>query len=606
MSRDGIAQETNHMDFHYQRVSEQGRKRKMNRVKCLAGVLLITITVSVGVSVTVPLVLRAGADHGQVPANNSGWYAHAAVAADAPICSTVGTSILKKGGSAVDGAVATQICQGVVNFQASGLGGGGFMVIYNRSTGTAEAINFRESAPQNAFETMLLQKDSRPTLTTGVPGELRAMHMAWTKYGKLPWSDLFQPSIELAQNGFAVTKGLFMSIDGDKELILKDPFAASLRELLAPNGDFPVEGDTIKRPVLANTLKLIAEQGPDVIYNGSLTSQLVKELNDAGANFTEADFNNYSAESVEPLRGTFRNMTVFSMPPPSSGAVLQLIIGILDLYNMTPKDFGLLSYQRTIEAFKFAYGQRTHLADPTFVSTVQRQVEFMMDPKTAEKMKSMIRDNQTFPPSYYNITYPLPHESGTCHFSVLDQEGNAVALTTTINTGFGSLVRSNSTGIIFNDELLDFSTPNHTDIWGLPPNPINFIKPGKRPQSSTSPTILVDSSGQVMMVTGASGGTRITSTVGLITSGYFVFKEGLKNATDMKRVHHQLLPDVIFMEPGFPEDITMGLEKIGHRVNYTATVDHYFSAAQSIVRDVDRGLLNAVCDNRKGGAPDGF
>ena len=597
------------MDYKtdYESLTDPKRKgKRMTRVKCLAGVLLIALAVTVGVSVAVPLVLHKTYSTTTKEANNSGWYAHAAVAADAPICATVGTSILKKSGSAVDAAVATQICQGVVNFQASGLGGGGFMVIYNRSSRSAEAINFRETAPENAFEKMLLQKDSRPTLTTGVPGELRAMHMAWKKYGKLPWSDLFQPSIDLAENGFTVTKGLYMSIDGDKDQIINNPFAQSLRELLAPNGEFPKEGDTIKRPVLANTLKLIAEQGPDVIYNSSLTSQLVKELNEAGANFTEFDFNNYTAESVEPLKGRFKNMTVFTMPPPASGAVLQLVIGILDLYNMTPKDFGLLSYQRTIEAFKFAYAQRTHLADPAFVSSIQQQVDFMMDPKTAEKMKRMISDYRTFPTSYYNITYPLREETGTCHFSVMDQEGNAVALTTTINTGFGSLVRSNSTGIIFNDEMLDFSTPNHTDIWGLPPNPINFIKPGKRPQSSIAPAILVDSSGQVMMVTGASGGTRITSTVGLITSGHFLFKEGLKNATDMKRVHHQLLPDVIFMEPGFSKEITIGLEKIGHKVNYTASVDHYFSAAQSIVRDADNGLLNAVSDNRKGGAPDGY
>lgn len=576
----------------------------MSQVK-MARVILIVVITAVCVSIAVPLSLVKISNPTEQQ-ENSGWYSHAAVAADAPVCSVVGTSVLKMNGSAVDAAIATQICQGVVNFEASGLGGGGFMIIYNRSTGESEAIDFRESAPSNSYPTMLLDIGTRPTLTTGVPGELRGIEMAWKKYGRLPWSKLFEPSISLAENGFKVTKAVEMSISSAKDYILNTPAAWSLKQLLAPNGQFLKEGDTMKRPVLANTLRLIADHGVDVVYNGSLTSQLVKEINEAGANFTEFDFNNYTATSSSPVVGKFNGMTVLGMPPPGSGAVLQLIIGILDLYNMTPSDFGLLSYQRTIEAFKFAYAQRVHLADPAFVSGIAQQVDFMMSSSTAKKMKGMISDNTTYPPSYYNITFGVPDESGTCHFSVVDQEGNAVALTTTINTAFGCLVRSNSTGIIFNDELRDFSTRNHTDIWNLPPNPINFIEPGKRPQSSMSPTILVDSLGQTRMVSGASGGTRITSTVGLITSGYFIFKETLEKVTDMPRVHHQLLPDVVFMEAGFPQNIKEGLEKIGHKVNYTVNGDHYFSDAQSIIRDAESGSLNAVCDNRKGGAPDGF
>ena len=594
----------------------------MSRVVIIVVIVVIVLVVAAAVVVPITLLLlnkdsnsTSEQQQGQEEQNNSGWYVHAAVAADAPICSTVGTSILKKNGSAVDAAVATQICQGVVNFQASGLGGGGFMVIYNRSTRTAEAINLRETAPKNAFEEMLLQKKTRPTITTGVPGELQGMHMAWKKYGKLPWHVLFQPSIELAENGFNVTKALARSIEAKKDQILNSTFSWSLRQLLAPDGKFPNEGDTIKRPVLAKTLRLIAKHGPDVFYKGNLTSKLVKELNEAGGIFTEGDFNNYTAVSVTPLVGNFKDLTVFGVPPPCSGAVLQLIIGILDLYNMTPSDYGLLSYQRMIEAFKFAFAQRTHLADPAFVPTVERQVEFMMNPRTAKRMKKLINDTATHPSTYYDIdihsdmdntTHAISKEIGTCHTSVMDQEGNAVAITTTVNTGFGSLVRSNSTGIIFNNIMLDFSTPNKTDIWGLPPNSNNFIKPGKRPQSSTTPTIFVDSSGQVMMITGASGGTRIASTVGLITSRYFLFNVGLKNATDMKRLHHQFLPDDVFVERDFPEEITEGLERIGHKINSTQYANHTFSASQSIIRDADSGLLNAVSDTRKGGEPDGF
>ena len=480
------------------------------------------------------------------------------------------------------------------------------MLIYNRSTGKTEAIDFRENAPMNAYKTMLLQKDSKPTLTTGVPGELRGMEMAWKKYGQLPWAILFEPGISIAENGFKVTKAVAMGIASSKDSILKNPAAWSLKQILAPNGTFLQEGDMMKRPTLAKTLRLIAEQGADVLYNGSLTSQLVEDINAAGANFTVDDFHNYTAMSLSPLVGKFQNMTVLGMPPPGSGAVLQLILGILDLYNMTPSDFGLLSYQRTIEAFKFAYAQRVHLADPAFVPGIRSQVDFMMDPNTAKKMKEMISDNATYPPSYYNITHNVHDKFGTCHFSVVDQDGSAVAVTTTINTSFGSLVRSNTTGIIFNNEMLDFSTPNRTDIWGLPPNSINFIEPSKRAQSSMSPTILVDASGQTAMVTGASGGTRIISTAALITSGHFIYDQCLVEATNMSRVHHQLLPDFIFMEPGFPEDIKKGLEKIGHRVKYILLGDKYFSDIQSIVRDSDTGILNAVCDNRKGGQPDGF
>jgi gamma-glutamyltranspeptidase/glutathione hydrolase/leukotriene-C4 hydrolase len=591
-------------------------------------IVVVVIVLLVAAAVLVPVTLLVLIDDSDSNSNstegtqepvpeqkNAGWYVHAAVAADAPICSTVGKSILKKNGSAVDAAVATQICQGVVNFQASGLGGGGFMIIYNSSTGTAEAINMRETAPKNAFEKLLLQKNEGPTLLTGIPGELQGLHMAWKKYGKLPWYVLLQPSIELAENGFTVTKALALSIESEKDQILKNESFWSLRQLLAPDGELPKEGDIIKRPVLGKTLRMIAREGPDVFYKGNLTSKLVKEINEAGGNVTEDDFNSYEAISTPPLLGKFKDMTVFGVPPPCSGAVLQLILSILDLFNMTPSDYGLLSYQRTIEAFKFAFAQRTHLADPAFVPIVKQQVQFMMNSTTASWMKGLINDNATHPWEYYDIdihndmdntTHGISKEMGTCHTSVIDQEGNAVAMTTTVNTAFGSLVRSNSTGIIFNDIMLDFSTPNQTDYWDLPPNEYNFIKPGKRPQSSTAPTIFVDSSGQVKMVTGASGGTRIASTVALIASRYFLFNIGLKNATDMKRAHHQFRPKYLFLETGFPREIEEGLEKIGHIVNKTQYAKKVFSASQSIIQDANSGLLYAVSDKRKGGIADGF
>eukprot|EP00118_Oscarella_pearsei_P022753 m.266115 g.266115 ORF g.266115 m.266115 type:complete len:595 (+) comp40498_c2_seq1:194-1978(+) len=572
--------------------------RKLGKLPKALVLLLFVATV---MSVVVPVILIRQT---RSRSGNVGTYPHAAVAADGIPCSTMGRRAMEElGGNVVDAAVATALCQGVVHFQSSGIGGGGFLVFYNRSTGTVEAVNFREKAPSSAYEEMLLDNKTNPAVTVGVPGELKGLETIWRNYGQVEWAKLFDLVADLAENGFEVSEALESGINSVKSTLDTDERFSSLKELLAPGGVYLKAGDILKRPVLANTLRAIGANGSaDLLYKSEWTDEMIKEINAFGGNFTYDDFASYEAPLSLPLQGPFMNMTMYGVAPPASGVVHQLMLNILSGFNMEPTDFGLLSYQRTIETYKFAYGQRNKLGDPVFEPDVDDLVTVMLDPDTANTMRNQIKDNATFPPEYYEGNYSLPNERGTTHFSIVDSFGNAVAMTSTVNTGFGSLIRSPSTGLIYNDEMFDFSTPGVPDIWGLPPDPRNFVKPGKQPQSSTCPSVLIDSNGDVAMVIGGSGGSRITTAVGLAVTKYYIFQKSLEMAIDPARPHHQLIPNVVFVENEFPMEYQNGLRNIGHEVN----VSSRHAVVQGIVRNPTNGQLTAVCDHRKGGKPDGF
>ncbi|XP_065831106.1 glutathione hydrolase 1 proenzyme-like [Oscarella lobularis] len=566
-------------------------------------VLLLVVLVLGAITLSIALPLCLTGTKKSTSPSNEGQYAHAAVAADSALCSTLGRRAMQElGGNAVDAAVATTLCLGVVHPQSSGIGGGGFLVIYNRSTGQAESFNFREAAPTGAYEMMLLDQNEKPGVVVGVPGEVKMLEEIWQKYGQADWKSLFDMAAEVA-DGFEVNSPLASAIASVKEKLDEDPRFSSLKDLVAPDGVYLREGDTMKRPLLAQTLRAIGASGSsDIFYKSDWTSTMVQEINELGGGFTYDDFALYETPSGSALQGEFMDMTVYGMKPPASGVVHQLMLNILSGYDMTADDFGLLSYQRTIETFKFAYGQRNKLGDPVFEPDVEDLVDVMMNPATANEMRAKIMDDATFPPEYYEGNYSLPDEHGTTHFSVIDSDGNAVALTTTVNTYFGSKIHSPTLGLIYNDEMRDFSTPNTTDVWDLPPNPRNFVKPGKRPLSSTCPSVLVDSNGDVAMAIGAAGGSRITPAVALAVTKFYIFQKTLLESIDPPRPHHQLIPNVVFIENSFPDEYADGLRDIGHQVNLTSSG----AVVQGIVRDPNTKELTAVCDIRKDGEPDGF
>ncbi|KAL9980030.1 hypothetical protein ACROYT_G008566 [Oculina patagonica] len=557
--------------------------------------------------------------------NKQHYYQHAAVAADNAECSKAGRNILKKGGSAVDAAIATTLCVGVINMHSTGIGGGGFMMVYDSHKRSAEMIDFRETAPGHAGVNLFKgdpMNGIRGGLAVGVPGELRGLEAAWKKYGKLPWKELFKPAIHIAKKGFIIPETVAIAINIWKDQLMKDK---TFRRDFTRNGKLLTKGDLLKRPQLAKTLQLIARSGSaEPFYNGPMSKTLVKEVRAAGGVLTLKDLKNYQVKFRPALKSKLDDMTLLSTPPPTAGPVLALTLNILDGFKLRQKDLDenpVRTYHRIIEAFKFAYKYRSMLADPDYEKDVNKTVKEMMSTKLADNIRHLITDTRTHVQDYYGSRYHVPIKTGTTHLAVLAANGDAVSLTSTVNGYFGAKFLSNKLGFVYNNEMDDFSSPNVTNEFGLPPSPVNFIKPGKRPQSSAVPAMVLDKKGNVLMTIGAAGGTIITTSVAQAIMNYFWFKKNLQTAITMPRVHDQLYPNSVFAETKFPPEIVNGLKALGHKVK-VSDVSH--GVVQGIVRNRYKFKLveshgrrkgyvyslipqiYAESDYRKGGLPAGY
>ncbi|XP_078682131.1 glutathione hydrolase 1 proenzyme-like [Branchiostoma floridae x Branchiostoma belcheri] len=581
----------------------------------VALVLAVALAVGLGVGLTrrpssqnQSQTLVVGEPCTPTPPGYGGPYRRAAVAADAGTCSDIGSKILEKGGSAVDSAIATLLCIGLENAHSMGIGGGFFMTIYNKETNTAQIINARETAPAGASKDMFKSASSTTGgLAVAVPGEIRGYWEAHQRYGKLPWSELFQPAINLAEKGLCIRKALGIAINDSKAFIenpdfhLCEVFCDENRNLLGTN-------QTMRRPQLAETLRAIADGTADTFYTGPIARDLVKDIQDAGGIITEQDLRDYQVEVSSPLNISLAGgLTVLSPPPPASGAVLSLILHILEGYGLNATsvdgvDNQVLTYHRIIEAFKFAYAKRSELGDPKFVN-VTELVRNMTSSDYADSLRMRINDSRTYNYTYYDPAFNLTSDGGTSHLSILAPNGDAVAVTSTINQYFGSKVRSPSTGVILNDEMDCFSTPNKTNAFGVPPSPANFIVPGKRPLSSMTPTIMLDSNNDVRLVIGASGGTEITTATAYVAMHHLWFGfDNIKSAVEKPRMHHQLVPQHVTLEklrPFQPEAVLNGLRKKLHKFVY---------GDSAIVQAVAKigSAITAACDSIKGGFPAGF
>ncbi|XP_071501290.1 glutathione hydrolase 1 proenzyme-like [Diadema antillarum] len=440
-------------------------------------------------------------------------------------------------------------------------------------------------------------------LAIGVPGEINGYWEAHQMFGRLPWRRLFEPSIQLAENGLIISTALGNAINSQSERILADE---SLREIFTDsNGRLLTAGDTMYRRKLANTLRQIAVNGASEFYNGSIAESIAAEVQNRGGIITVEDLAAYSVEKRTPLSFRINDMTVYSGRPPCSGAVYALILNILEGYDFTAASIRsdndkVLTYHRIIEAFKFAYAKRSALGDESFVD-VTELVANMTSQTYADGLRARINDDRTYNYTYYDPEFEIVNDGGTAHISIVDQEGNAASVTSTINTYFGSKVRGNVTGIIFNNEMDDFSKPGEPNNYGVPPSETNFIVPGKRPMSSMTPVIMVDDNGDVRFVAGASGGTRITTATSLVSVETLWFESSLVDAVERRRVHHQLVPQYFNYEPAFPSDVVEGLEEKRHVAQESSS----FAVVQAIKR-LEDDWLEAHCDSRKGGRPAGF
>ncbi|CAH1777932.1 unnamed protein product [Owenia fusiformis] len=553
-----------------------------------------------------------------------GEYRYAGVAAPNPECSEIATEMLAKCGSAVDAAIAALLCTAVGSPQNSGIGGGFFMTVYKRETNETTIIDARETAPAAATETMYLNSSlEKPSvwggLAVGVPGDVAGMWEAHKRFGNLEWKDLFAPAIKMAQDGVKVTPHMYqeakgyMSDTGSKPL---DKFK-ELRDMLTKSGsdaELLEAGDIQKRPKLANTLQVIADEGASAFYTGSLTDTIVKEIQDFGGIITKDDLKNYVAKVKQPVISTLKNGTkLYGPPPPSSGIVVQFILSLLDGFDLKFESVEeqVESYHKIAEAFKWGYAKRTYFGDTDFENgTLLELMTNMTNPDFIASIRERITEmNMTANASHYS-PFSVVADAGTTHISVLAPNGDAVSVTSSINWGYGSLVKGNVTGIIYNNEMDDFSTPGQANAWGFSPSPSNFIVPGKRMQSSMSPTIVTDDAGDVTLVVGAAGGSRIITATSLVALHTLKRNKNIKQAMDARRIHHQLLPPVLNVEDGISDEVKRGLEKRGHVINPITVKDGTFSSGGSAVQGVHRvghKEVKANSDFRlSGGNTDGF
>ncbi|KAJ3324532.1 Dynein heavy chain 1, axonemal, partial [Blyttiomyces sp. JEL0837] len=493
-----------------------------------------------------------------------------AVSSENSLCSNAGVDMLKQGGSAVDAAIATSLCIGVTNMYSSGIGGGGFMLLRS-ANGSYEYIDFREEAPAEAFTDMYNSnpKDAQiGGLSVAVPGEIRGFELAHKRHGKLPWAKLFQSSIEICEQGWHVTAMLEKRMKGASELILRD---AEFRGVFAPNGVLLTAGQLIKRPKLGKALRRIAEFGPDEFYVGEIAKSLVNTTQSAGGILTMKDMSSYQAKMHDPLVGFYHGRRVITTPAPSSGGVILSILNILEGFNLQMEGVTGLNIHRLIESWKFGFAQRSLLGDPIdpIYTNISQIEQAMLQKENAAVIRKKISSSKTFDPDYYSPKFDILDDHGTMHVSVLTAGGDAVSLTSTVNLIFGAQIMDPEFGIILNDEMDDFSIPGVPNAFGLAPSPYNFIHPFKRPLSSCVP-VMVEKDGEIEIVSGASGGSRIiTSTLQNIVS-MMDFGMNVAEASKQPRLHHQLSPNEIMVEYEFDAQISKYLEARGHKINRMA------------------------------------
>jgi gamma-glutamyltranspeptidase/glutathione hydrolase len=522
------------------------------------------------------------------------------VATQHKLATEAGLEILKKGGNAVDAAVAVGFSLAVVLPRAGNLGGGGFMMVHDASSGQTKALNYREMAPGKSKRDMYLDTDGNVDNellnfkypASGVPGSVAGLSRALELYGTMSLKEVLKPAIRLAEKGFEVSYDLSQILKALDRRMRKWPESAKI--FYKPNGGFYEAGEILVQKDLAWSLKQIAKDGPSALYSGKVGERLADDMAQNGGLITMDDLNNYKVEELEPVWGEYRGFQIASMPPPSSGGVH--VIQMLNILEAFPLGYFGHNSAETLhlmtEAMKLAYADRSeHLGDPNFWDV---PVDGITSEAYAEDLRVNINRWETNPSSEIKPGNPQPYESDeTTHFTVVDAAGNIVVNTYTLNFSFGSGIVAKGTGILLNNEMSDFSAkPGEPDAFGLLGGEANSVQPGKRPLSSMTPTIVLKE-GKPYFATGSPGGSRIITTVLQVILNVIDHDMNVSEASHAPRIHHQWYPDILFIEKGINVDTQNLLRARNHKIQYRNAMG---STQTIMLRD---GLIFGASDPRR-------
>jgi gamma-glutamyltranspeptidase / glutathione hydrolase len=553
---------------------------------------------------------------------------HAIVVSVHELASRAGVEIMQAGGNAIDAAVATGFALAVVYPEAGNLGGGGFMLI-RLADGRAHFVDYREKAPAAATANMYLDAQGNVIedaslvgyKAIGVPGSVAGMVYAEKEYGKLTLKQVMAPAIELARNGYALAWDEARDLREDKHL---GKFAES-RRIFQRDGNYYKQGDMFRQPELAGTLERIAAD-PDAFYHGAMARELAASIQKGGGLVTPDDLANYEVKEREPIRGTYRGYDIISAPPPSSGGVaLVETLNILEGYDLAKAgNRSAAAMHLTVEAFRRAFYDRAEfMGDPDFSKIPVAQLidkkygaawRESIDPAHASVSKELKRPAIFAQLEQYALSHPQPsavrEPEHTTHYSVVDPEGAAVAVTTTLNDDFGSRVTAEGLGFLLNDEMDDFAAKQGVpNLYGLIQGPANAIGPGKRPLSAMTPTVVLKD-GKLFLVLGSPGGARIITTVANILMGVLDYGMNIQEAVDAPRFHNQWLPDAVNVEQWSSPDAMKLLEQMGHKVEIGETVAGdwipYWSDGECVAIDQKTGERLGASDGRNSGKAVGY
>jgi len=538
---------------------------------------------------------------------------HAMVASQHPLASKIGIDILKRGGNAVDAAIAVGLALAVVYPEAGNIGGGGFM-LYRRADGQAFAIDYREMAPKAANRDIFVGKDGEVIegegsstvgyRASGVPGTLAGFDLAFRKHGsgKIKWRELVEPARQLAQNGYVLTNRLAELLVSYKKHLSRYPDS---NRIFLNSGNYYKEGDLFKQPELAQTLSRVESQGAREFYTGRTAQLIAADMKANNGLITLEDLKNYAAKERTPLRGSYRGHEIITMPPPSSGGIVMLqVLNMLENYDVKSMGYNSAAkYHLLAEAMRRSFADRAEfMADPDFQKV---PVATLVDKEYAKRRSQTIdlaRATSSREVGHGEIA--MKEGMDTTHFTVVDAAGNVVTNTYTINDLYGSRVTAKGTGVLLNDEMDDFAArPGRPNMFGLIQGERNKVEPMKRPLSSMTPTIVMKKDGTPWFALGARGGPRIITAVLQSVINVIDHDMNIQQAIDAPRVHQQWYPDEVVFEPyGVSPDTMNVLRSYGH---IFAEKPSYIASATGIMIDSDGVRLGAI-DSRSDGEAIGY